>query len=75
MNDDHCSTLDSVMQAQLHPSNSLSIRVKLLEDTLYSEASEIFGQCTVFPKRNFSGKAQHTLQSINLIKQKNLLLV
>ena len=27
-----------------------------------------------FPKRNLAGKTQHTLQSIHLIKQKNLLL-
>ena len=37
------STLNSAMQAQLHPGNSLSVRVKLLEDKIYSEASKIFG--------------------------------
>ena len=62
------------MQAQLQPCNSLSVRVKLLEDTIYSEAFKIFGHCTIFPKRNLTGKSRHTLLSINLINQKNLLL-
>ena len=74
INDKRWSTLDSAVQAQLHPCNTLSVRVKLLEDTIYSEASKIFGYCTIFPKRNLAGKTRRTLLSINLIKQKNLLL-
>ena len=73
MNDERWSILDSAVQAQLHPCNSLSVRVKLLEDTIYSEASEIFGHCSISPKRNLGGKSRCTLLSINLIK-KNLLL-
>ena len=60
----------SVMQAQFHPCNSLSVRVKLLKNTIYSEASKIFGQCTIFSKRNLAGKTWYTLQSINLINRK-----
>ena len=74
MNDERWSILDSAVQAQLHPCKSLSVRVKLLEDTIYSEASKIFGHCTISPKRNLAGKSRGTLLSINLIKQKNLLL-
>ena len=74
MNNERWSTLDSAVQSQLHPCNSLSVRVKLLEDTIYSEASKMFGHCTIFPKRNLAGKTRHTLQSIHLIKQENLLL-
>ena len=62
------------MQAQLHPCNSLSVRVKHLADTIYSEASKIFGHCTIFPKINLAGKSRATLLSINLINQKSLLL-
>ena len=74
MNDERWSILDSAVQAQLHPCNSLSVRVKLLEDTIYSEAFQIFGHCSISPKRNLGGKSRCTLLSINLIKQKNLLL-
>ena len=74
MNDERWSILDSAVQAQLHPCKSLSVRVKLLEDTIYSEASKIFGHCTISPKRNLAGKSRHNLLSINLIKQKNLLI-
>ena len=73
MNDERWSILDSAVQAQLHPCNSLSVRVKLLEDTIYSEAFKIFGHCSISPKRNLGGKSRCTLLSINLIK-KNLLL-
>ena len=58
----------------MHPCNSLSVRVKLLEDTIYSEASKIFGHFTIFGERNLAGKTRHALQTINLIKQKNLRL-
>ena len=58
----------------MHPFNSLSVRVKLLEDTVYREAPKIFGHCTISPKRNLAGKLRHTLLFINHIKQKNLLL-
>ena len=74
MNDERWSILDSAVQAQLHPCNSLSVRVKLLEDTNYSEASKIFGHCSISLKRNLRGKSRHTLLSINLIKKKILLL-
>ena len=35
MNDKRWSALDSAVQTQLHPCNTLSVRVKLLEDTIY----------------------------------------
>ena len=74
MNDKRWSTLDSAVQALVHPCNTFPVTVKLLEDTIYSEASKIFGHCTVFPKRNLAGKTRRNLLSINPIKQKNLLL-
>ena len=61
------------MQSQLHPCNSLSVRVKLLEDKIYSELSKIFDHCTIFPKRNLACKTAY-FKSIKPIKQKNLLL-
>ena len=67
MNDERWSTSDSAVQSQLHPCNSLSIRIKLLEDTIYREVSKIFSLHTIFTKRNFAGKTPCTLQSINLI--------
>ena len=73
MNDERWSILDSAVQAQLHPCNSLSGRLKLLEDTIFSEASKIFAHCSICPKGNLGGKSWRTLLSINLIKQKNLL--
>ena len=69
MNDERWSILYSAVQAQLHPCNSLSVRVKLLENTNYSEASKIFGHCSISLKRNLGGKSRHTLLSINLIKK------
>ena len=73
MNDERWSILDSAVQAQLHPCNSLYGRLKLLEDTIYSEASKIFAHCSICLKGNLGGKSWRTLLSINLIKQKNLL--
>ena len=52
----------------------MSVRVTLLEDKIYSEASKLFGHCSISPKSNLGGKSQCTLLSINLIKQKNVLL-
>ena len=46
----HWSTLGSAVQAQLHPCNTLFVTVKLLEDTIYSEASKIFGHVLFSPK-------------------------
>ena len=46
MNDERWSIVDSAVQSQLHPCNSLFLRVKLLQDTIYSEAPKIFGHCT-----------------------------
>ena len=74
MNDECWSILDSAMESQLHPCNSLPVRLELLEDTIYSEESKIFGHCTFSPKRNLAGKSPRILLAINLIKQKKLLL-
>ena len=71
MNNERWSTLDSAVQFQLHSCNSLPVRVKLLEDTMCSEASKIFGHYTIFPKINLAGKTWRTLQIIHPIKQKS----
>ena len=60
------------MEAQLHACNSLSVRLELREDTIYSEESKIFGHCTFALKRNLAGKSPRILLAINLIKQKKL---
>lgn len=43
--------------------------------TLCSEVSKIFAYCTISPKRNLAHKTLRSLQSVSLIKQKNLLFI
>ena len=70
MKDERWSEFDSAVASKLHPSNSLSERVKLLEDTIYEEGSKIFGFSK--PKvKNLSGRSRRTIKSIKLIILKN----
>ena len=41
--DDRWAVLDSAVFGKLHPCQSLSKRVKLLEDSIYEEGAKIFG--------------------------------
>ena len=43
MSDDRWAVLDSAVFGKLHPCQSLSKRVKLLEDSIYEERAKIFG--------------------------------
>ena len=43
MNNECWSTIGSVVQAQLHLYNTLSVTIKFPEVAIYSEASKIFG--------------------------------
>ena len=72
MKDDRWSAIDAV-SSKLHTCNSLSERVKLLEETIYNEGLKIFGH-EEKNHRNLSGKSRRTLRSINLVKMKNSLL-
>ena len=74
MKDDRWSALDSAVVSKLHSCNSLSERVKLLEDTIYEEGAKLFGHVPAKRLRNLAGNNRRTIRSINLIKLKNSLL-
>ena len=75
MDDVKWFALDNAVCSKLHKCNSLSERVKLLEDTIHEEGSKIFGHAPPAKElRNLSGKNRRTLRSIYLIKLKNSLL-
>ena len=74
MKDDHWSALDSAVVSKLHSCNSLSERVKLLEDTIYEKGANIFGHAPITQLKNISSKSHRTIHFINFIRMKNLLL-
>ena len=74
MKDDRWSALDNAVVSKLHSCNSLSERLKLLEDTIYAEGAKIFGHIQPKHFQNLSGKSRRTLRSINLVKLKNSLV-
>ena len=74
MKDDRWSALDNAVVSKLHSCNSLSERLKLLEDTIYAEGAKIFGHIQPKHFKNLSGKSRRTLRSINLVKLKNSLV-
>ena len=73
MKNDRWSDLDNAVASKLHPCNTLSERVQLLEETIYEEASRIFGLIKPTNKKTLSGKTRRTLRSIALIDQKRSL--
>ena len=73
MKDERWSELDNAVASKLHPCNTLSERVQLLEETIYEEASKIFGLMKATNKKPLSGKSRRTLRSIALIDQKRSL--
>ena len=73
MDDERWSDLDDAVFSKLNHSNTLFKRVQLLEDTIYSEASKIFGLVQSEPKQ-LGGKSSRTNQCILLVKEKNALL-
>ena len=60
-------------KGKLHPCQSLSKRVKLLEDSIYEEGAKIFGHSPSHHK-NLSVTSRRTAHSISLINEKNTLL-
>ena len=74
MKDDRWSALDSAVVSKLHSCNSLSERVKLLEDTIYEEGAKLFGHVPAKRLRNLAGNNRRTIRSINLIELKISLL-
>ena len=73
MSDDRWAVLDSAVFGKLHPCQSLSKRVKLLEDSIYEEGAKIFGHSPSHHK-NLSVTSRRTAHSISLIDEKNTLL-
>ena len=67
--------LDSAVFSKLisTPAPSIAKRVSLLETTIFSQASLIFG-LTPPPKKGLRGLNRRALYSINLIKEKNMLI-
>ena len=73
MSDDRWAVLDSAVFGKLHPCQSLSKKVKLLEDSIYEEGAKIFGHSPSHHK-NLSVTSRRTAHSISLINEKNTLL-
>ena len=65
--------LDDTVHRKLTNSGILSERLKYLESTIFAEAATLFGHSPP-PNRNLAGPSRRTKLSINLIKEKNLLL-
>ena len=57
---------------KLHPCQSLSKKVKLLEDSIYEEGAKIFGHSPSHHK-NLSVTSRRTAHSISLINEKKYL--
>ena len=74
MDDERWSELDSAVFSKLHNSKSIFERLQLLEETIFSEASKLFGLRQSMPKK-LSGKSRRTLNCIKLIQEKNRLLL
>ena len=71
--DDNWSALDDNVYSKLHKSNTIFERLQLLEDTLYSEATKIFGH-QKFKQKKMRGKSRRTKHCIMLVQEKNKLL-
>ena len=72
-NNEHWAQLDDIVSSKLINCNSLSEWLDLLQNTIYNEAANIFGYSQL-PKRNLAGQSRRTKLSIQLIKEKNMLL-
>ena len=72
MNDERWSKLDDVVNNKLNNQGSLADKITLLENTIYSEAANLFGHISPFEK-NLAGKSRRTKLSIGLVQEKNVL--
>ena len=65
--------LDDTVYSKLTKTWTLSERLNLLESTIFAEAVDLFGHSPP-PNQNLAGQSCRTKLSINVIKEKNLLL-
>ena len=65
-NDQRWAQLDDIVSSKLINCNSLTERLDLLQNTLYNEATNIFGHSQP-PKRNLAEQSRRTKFSIQLI--------
>ena len=72
-NDECWAQLDVIVSSKLINCNSLTERLDLLQNILYSEAANIFGHSQL-AKRNLAGQSRRTKLSIQLINEKNTLM-
>ena len=72
LNDKQWIPLDDAVSSKLSNCTTLSRTVTAFEETIYAEASTIFGHLPP-PKQNLAGLSHRTKHCINLIKEKNLL--
>ena len=73
LNNEHWLQLDDTVHNKLTNTGTLSERLNHLESTIFAEAATLFGHSPP-PKQNLAGQSHRTKLSINLIKEKNLLL-
>ena len=71
--DERWTQLDDKVSDKLHMYATLAETVSFLQESIYTEAANIFGHLQP-KKRNLAGQSQQTKLSIQLIQQKNLLL-
>ena len=70
--DERWTLLDDKVSDNLHMCATLADTISLLEESIYTEAANIFGHLQP-KKRNLAGQSRRTKLSIQLIQQKNLL--
>ena len=70
--DEWWTLLDDKASDNLHTCATLADTILLLQESIYTEAANIFGHLQP-KKRNLAGQSQRTQLSIQLIQQKNLL--
>ena len=71
--DERWTQLDDKVSDKLHMYATLAETVSFLQESIYTEAANIFGHLQP-KKRNLTGQRQRTKLSTQLIQQKNLLL-
>ena len=73
LNDECWLQMDDNVHSKLTNSGTLSERLNHLESTIFAEAANLFGYSPP-PNHNLASESWKTKLSINLIKEKNLLL-
>ena len=73
LTDERWLHLDDTVYSKLTNTVTLSERLNHLESTIFAEAATMFGHSPL-PYRNLAGQSRRTKLSINLIKEKNILL-